>query len=354
MLKTLPDCSVDAIVTDPPYGLSNTKPAQVADTIKRWAQGDTEYIPDAEGYMRQEWDSFVPPPAVWEECLRVLKSGGHLLAFAGSRTQDLMSMSIRLAGFDIRDTIAWLRSNGFPRSLDYGRQLLNLGHEEMGEEYRDWRSTLKPSNDPIIVARKPLSEPTIARNIAEHGTGALNIGDCRYGDFQARDAKPCVGRTMLGGSHNIEHLRRLAAAGAKTPNGDDAATTLHRFETAEERIAKTPKSKPGRWPANTIIDDAVVTDLGEKSKYFYHPHNQSGQTPKAYTSDGELIQHQTVKPLALMEWLVTLVTPPGGVVLDPFAGSGTTLEAARNKGFSAIGIEREPDYIRLIETRLGI
>lgn len=354
VLKTLPDCSVDAIVTDPPYGLSSTASAKVAEAVTQWAAGDRGFVPAGRGYMGQAWDGFVPPPAVWDECLRVLKPGGHLAAFAGSRTQHLMGMSISLSGLEIRDTLAWIQGDGFPRSLDYGQQLGKLGHEKLGERYRDWRSELKTANEPIVLARKPLSEASIARNIAEHGTGALNVGDCRYGDFQAARPKSHTGRAMLDGAHNMEHLRELAASGAKTPDGRDAAKTLHRAETMKERAALTPKAKPGRWPANVIIDEVVAESLGERAKFFYCPRISKKDIPKAYASDGELIQHQTVKPLALMEWLVTLITPPGGTVLDPFAGSGTTLEAARNKGFSAIGIEREPDYIRLIETRLGI
>ena len=115
-LRDMPDASVDAIVTDPPYGLSNTTPNQVADTITRWASGDREYLPTSVGFMGHEWDGFVPPVAVWDECLRVLKPGGHLLAFAGSRTHDLMTLGIRLAGFEIRDSIAWLHAQGFPKA----------------------------------------------------------------------------------------------------------------------------------------------------------------------------------------------------------------------------------------------
>src|SRR5699024_5919859 len=135
-----------------------------------------------------------------------------------------------------------------------------------------------------------------------------------------------AGRSMFHGAHTLEHLQELAAKGAKTPDGSSAIKTLHRWNTRHERIAKTPKPKDGRWPGNVIIDDVVAEDLGDKAKYFFHPRTQRGEAPKAYSDDGELIQHQTVKPLGLMEWLVTLVTPPNGIVLDPFAGSGTTLE----------------------------
>lgn len=352
VLRGMEDNSIDAIVTDPPYGLSQTKPAQIAETLAAWAGGNTEHVPVGKGYMDQSWDGFVPSPAVWEECLRVLKPGGHMAVFAGSRAQDLMGISIRLAGFEIRDTLAWIQGGGFPRSLDYGNQLEKLGHDNLAKKFWDWRSEMKPANEPIIIGRKQLSEPSISKNIAEHGTGALNVGDCRYGDFQATSPKSHTGRAMLHGCHSMDHLRELASLGKKTPDGRDAAKTLSRAETMKERAALTPKSKHGRWPANVIIDEIVESQLGGNAKFFYCPRVSRNDIPKAYDADGNLIQHQTVKPLKLMEWLVTLITPPGGVVLDPFAGTGTTLQAALNKGFHPIGIEQSADYVKLIEQRL--
>ena len=123
-LKRLEDNSVDAVITDPPYGLSNTKPAQVADVLKAWVTGETEAVPAKRGgFMGKDWDSFVPPPAVWSECMRVLKPGGHMAVFAGARTQDLMGLSIRLAGFEIRDTLGWIYGSGFPKSHDIGKAI---------------------------------------------------------------------------------------------------------------------------------------------------------------------------------------------------------------------------------------
>src|SRR5699024_2632738 len=123
-LKKLDDNSVDAVVTDPPYGLSNTKPQQVADVLKAWVTGDTVSVPAKRGgFMGKDWDSFVPPPAVWEECMRVLKPGGHMAVFAGARTQDLMGLSIRLAGFEIRDTLGWVYGSGMPKSLDVSKAI---------------------------------------------------------------------------------------------------------------------------------------------------------------------------------------------------------------------------------------
>ena len=354
-LKKLDDNSVDAVITDPPYGLFRGAKShgEATNTLAEWAKGNWSYSPKIkQGYMESDWDKFVPSPELWAECLRVLKPGGHAAVFAGSRTVHIMGFALMLAGFEVRDTIVWIQGNGFPRSLDYGTQIKKLGHEELGEKYWDWRSELKPANEPILLARKPLSESSIAKNIVEHGTGVLNVGDCRFGDWKQRPPGDSGSRAMFHGAHNLEHLQELADKGAKTPDGSDAAKTLHRWNTRHERAAKTAKSKDGRWPGNVIIDDLVAEELGEKAKYFFHPRIQRGESPKAYSDDGELIQHQTVKPLGLMEWLVTLVTPPNGIVLDPFAGSGTTLEAARNKNFHAIGIEQDADYIKLIEKRL--
>jgi site-specific DNA-methyltransferase (adenine-specific) len=123
VLRSLPDCSVDAVICDPPYGLANTDPAHVVEALTRWSQGDRDFIPSGRGFMGKEWDAFVPPPAVWDECARILKPGGHLLAFAGSRTFDLMALSIRFAGFEIRDSIAWLYGSGFPKSLDVSKAI---------------------------------------------------------------------------------------------------------------------------------------------------------------------------------------------------------------------------------------
>src|SRR5690625_25922 len=123
VLASLPDNSVHAVCTDPPYGLANTSPEQVADTIVRWVNGDREYLPGGAGFMGKSWDAFVPPVAVWDECLRVLKPGGHVLAFAGSRTVDLMTLGLRLAGFEVRDSIAWLYGSGFPKSLDVSKAI---------------------------------------------------------------------------------------------------------------------------------------------------------------------------------------------------------------------------------------
>ena len=380
-MNAMPPESVDAIVTDPPYGLSNTTPAQVADTITKWAGGDRDHVPTGRGFMGKSWDAFVPPPAVWDECLRVLKPGGHMLVFAGSRTQDLMGLSIRLAGFEMRDSLAWLYGSGFPKSR-------NVGKSTGAVEFDGWGTALKPAFEPIVLARKPLAEKTVARNVLAHGTGAINVDACRIEGEANRPMPraPQGGILRLDGCHTEAELRALAEAGGKTPSGRDARATLaraiadrERYESSEEKVTNT-----GRWPANVLLDQHTAewvdeqsgnvkgavsngnkagngyhgnfgvvqqtpgyADSGGASRFFY-----SAKAPKSERPNVDGVQHPTVKPLAIMEWLLRLVTPPGGTVLDPFAGSGTTLEAARNTGHKSIGIEAEETYLPLIDQRL--
>ena len=358
-LRSMPDSSVDSIVTDPPYGLSNIKPERIAEAITAWATGDRERVPDGKGFMGKAWDSFVPPPAVWDECLRVLKPGGHLVAFAGSRTHDLMGMSIRMAGFEIRDGLAWLYGSGFPKSMDVskaidkaagvegkrgpmkrgGERLARLGDgkrdgggtwgDEVGrdpytylpgsaevEQWQGWGTALKPAFEPVTLARKPL-EGTVAANVLKWGTGALNI-----------DA------TRIGGEVLPARVRGVTQMG--TFLGADGNTTPERT---------------GRWPANVVLDEHQAAALDEQvegaSRFMYCAKASSKERPEV---DG--VKHPTVKPLSLMRWLVRLVTPPDGLVLDPFAGSGSTIEAAMLEGFNVAGCEIDPAYVKLIQHRI--
>ena len=363
-LRQQPDNSIDSIVTDPPYGLSNTKPKQVADVLTAWVTGDTEAVPAKKGgFMGKDWDSFVPPPAVWIECLRVLKPGGHMAVFAGSRTQDLMGMSIRLAGFEIRDTLGWVYGSGFPKSQNIARQLdktlgedvpigksfntagggdresefANNGRSEAhkqwspmsdaAKQWDGWGTALKPAIEPIILARKPL-DGTVANNVLAHGVGGLNIDACRVGN-EVRVNPP--------GSTNP----RVAMGDGWNPDAEPTIAT-------------------GRFPANVLLDEVAAAEMdkqsGGSSEYFpvfkYQAKAPKKERPVIEREDGSKIQHPTVKPVALMEWLVSLITPPNGVVLDPFAGTGTTLQAAHNKGFDVIGVEAEEEYVNLIFKRL--
>lgn len=219
-LKTIPDNSIDSIVSDPPYGLSDHKPQDVVDCLTAWLSGK-EYKPNKKGFMGRTWDSWVPGPEVWKEVYRVLKPGGHIAAFAGSRTHDLMSMALRLAGFENRDTIMWVYGSGFPKSMDVSKAIekaagaerevvgvrkhptlkdtskveesANAAHggniwkrvweiteptTDDAKKFEGWGTALKPAFEPIILFRKPL-EGTVAQNVIEWGTGGINIDACR-------------------------------------------------------------------------------------------------------------------------------------------------------------------------------
>ena len=276
VLRSLDDNSVDSVTTDPPYGLSNTKPAQVADVLAAWVTGDTESVPAKKGgFMGADWDSFVPPPAVWAECLRVLKPGGHMAVFSGARTQDLMGLSIRLAGFEIRDTLGWIQGAGFPKSMDVSKAIdkaagaerevvgrrVRLGDDKpygnnganafggyadnpecdpvtapatsAAKQWSGWGTALKPAIEPIILARKPL-DGTVAANVLAHGVGGLNIDACRVGG-----AKP---DTTRGASVNASSM-----AGPLGGQG---------------RIIDDGK---GRFPANVLLDEHAAKEMDEQS-----------------------------------------------------------------------------------------
>lgn len=337
VLATLPDNSVDSIVTDPPYGLS---------------------------FMGKKWDYDVPSVAIWEQCLRVLKPGGHLLAFAGTRTQHRMAVRIEDAGFEIRDMIAWVYGSGFPKSLDVskaidkaagaerevvGQAVYGDGHmqnnsgnavsgysgglttegkgvrsitaptTDAAQQWSGWGTALKPALEPITMARKPLSG-TVAETVLQHGTGAINVDGCRVG-IEIR-------LNQSAGNKNLEHRTTV------TP------VSSHKETDGRECI--------GRWPANIIHDGSNEAALALKSgaRFFY--------TAKAGKDDRETDNnHPTVKPTMLMAYLCRLVTPPGGTVLDPFMGSGSTGKAATVNGFRFIGIERDPEYHKIAQARIS-
>ena len=348
------------------------------------------------GFMGKSWDGFVPPPAVWEECMRVLKPGGHMAVFAGARTQDLMGLSIRLAGFEIRDTLGWVYGSGFPKSqnisLQIEKQAGKRGHTAKGfvtagdyggrgltspdtkvqhspltmdeaQRWDGWGTALKPAIEPIILARKPLVG-TVANNVLAHGVGGLNIDACRVGTDD-NTARP-NGVTAIW----QEDGTAKAGIGGGSPAGRFPANVLLDEHAAKEMDEQSGHLKPHGWAAKTrkdqespssysmpaMADTPHYRDEGGASRYFpvfkYQAKAPKKERPVIEREDGTKIQHPTVKPLALLEWLVELITPPGGVVLDPFAGSGTTLQAALNKGFTPIGIEQDADYIKLIEKRL--
>jgi site-specific DNA-methyltransferase (adenine-specific) len=321
VLATMEDASVDAVVTDPPYEL---------------------------GFMGKAWDAagVAHSGDLWAEVLRVLKPGGHLLAFGGTRTYHRMTVAIEDAGFEVRDSIHWVYGSGFPKSLDVSKAIdkADTG-TAAAAEFEGWGTALKPAHEPIVVARKPLVG-TVAATVLEYGTGALNIDGCRVAGADA----PLKWETPRGGIWQTD------------PTATATATTDDR----------------GRWPANFVLTHAAdcgddcapccpVAELdeqsGEGASRFFTV-TEWDDAPFRYVAKpscaernaglGGLAQrniHPTVKPLDLMRWLVRLVTPPGGVVLDPFAGSGTTLAAAILEGFDCVGVEMTDDYLPLIEGR---
>ena len=369
VLRAMPDASVHSIVTDPPYGLS---------------------------FMGKRWDYDVPSVDVWAECLRVLKPGGHLLAFAGTRTQHRMAVRIEDAGFEIRDMIAWVYGSGFPKSLDVSkaidkaagaeRQVVGSklgqpgyslakgnpstvdfgpqsGDPEMecaitapatdaARQWQGWGTALKPALEPITMARKPLAG-TVAENVLAHGTGALNIDGGRV-PGEPVPVFYTVGGRKFGQTHT-QPERRTQQVGTSDV-GRWPANLIH--DGSEHVLAWFPVTKSGSLNAGhkqgagsfgkiggeTILRD-YGGDTGSAARFFY--------CAKASKADrGASNTHPTVKPTDLMRYLCRLVTPAGGTVLDPFMGSGSTGKAAILEGFGFVGIEREADYIAIAEARI--
>ena len=340
-LEFMPDNSVDSIVTDPPYGLS---------------------------FMGKKWDYDVPSVEIWAECLRVLKHGGHLLSFAGTRTQHRMACNIEDAGFEIRDMIAWVYGSGFPKS------------HNLKNDWEGWGTALKPALEPVTVARKPF-KGTAAANVLEHGTGAINIDGCRVGN-EERSYSPKGTSTNASMIRVPEH--RLGTAGEEvTVTGRWPANLIH--DGSDEVLAAFPANAGAAAPVKGTEDSAASTgsvtgkrarvkgafhaDSGSAARFFYcakasrkerneglqdpGPQFQHGATlRKVENTDTKGNNHPTVKPTDLMAYLCRLVTPPGGVVLDPFMGSGSTGKAALREGFGFIGMEMDPDYFEIAKTRI--
>ncbi len=330
-LKELDDNSVDSIVTDPPYGLS---------------------------FMGKKWDYDVPAVNIWEECFRVLKPGGHLLAFAGTRTQHRMAVNIEDASFEIRDMIAWVYGSGFPKSHNISKALDKVDSPE-AQQWDGWGTALKPALEPITVARKPIAEKSIAENVLKYGTGAINIDESRI-----EGEKPSVPNAKF---HNHTF--------ADTDNVNTG------IGYGSGRNGEMSDNTKGRFPANLIHDgsDEVVELAGESARFFYCAkaskkdrdegldHMEEQQFVQWQTGNGASGKpssmsegrdtkrkntHPTVKPTDLMKYLVRMVTPKGGAVLDPFMGSGSTGKAAKLEGFDFIGIEMDEEYFQIAQARI--
>lgn len=391
-MRELPDNSIDAIVTDPPYEL---------------------------GFMGKSWDAsgIAYRVELWSECLRVLKPGGHMLAFSGSRTYHRMTCAIEDAGFEIRDQIMWVYGSGFPKSLDVSKAIdkaagvereiigANPNHRavsgieyegvyqggntgnpsitapatEAAQQWQGWGTALKPAHEPICVARKPLIG-TVAQNVLTHGTGAINIDGCRVGDEVLPEQK--AGQAKLG-TFDRENMVTPERTGRWPANlihdGSDEVVELFPRE-AGAAAAPVKGTEPSSLHSDEIynlrdrVEGQFYGDSGSAARFFYSPKASKRDrdeglddfTP-ATTSDGRAVAadnayqrgkterhniHPTVKPTALMRYLCRLITPPGGTILDPFAGSGSTGKAAISEGFAFIGFELSPEYTEIANARI--
>lgn len=322
VLRGFQDNAFDAGVTDPPYALVSIVNRFGSADAAPTRDGDV-YARSSAGFLGQQWDTGETAFAreFWGEVFRVLKPGAHLIAFSGTRTYHRLACAIEDAGFEVRDMLQWLYGSGFPKSHEIKKHLERIFGEGSpeAEAWAGWETALKPACEPIVLARKPLEASTIARNIVQHGTGALNVEACR---IEAEKATGWGGKAAGDGVFN---------------NGT--------FNLRNDGDARPVE---GRWPANVLHDgSAEVLDLlGEAARFFY--------SAKANDLDRAGSEHPTVKRVDLMEYLCRLITPPGGAILDPFAGSGTTGEAAWRQGFQCTLIEREAAYCTDIRERLAI
>lgn len=324
-LPLIPRDSVDSVVTDPPYHLASIVKrfgAEGAAPAKVGATG--AFNRASRGFMGQEWDGgdVAFDPATWQAVMRVMKPGAHLVAFAHSTNYHKMAIAIEAAGFEIRDQIMWLYGSGFPKS--------HKVTETMG-------TALKPAHEPIVLARKPLDESSIIRNVLEWGTGGIEIEGCRIGE----------GIIDLDPEYTANNKNKVYGNGMG--GGGDKNSTIR-----------------ARHPANVLHTGAI--DHEPWRKYFYHAKADHTDRVKRCKPCGSRYSgksticlscgvmfeggHPTVKPLDLMRYLCRLVTPAGGTILDPFAGTGSTMLAARDEGFKGIGIEMSREYYLDMKWRL--
>lgn len=373
VVRGLEDNSVDSLVGDPPYALvSIVKRFANSPRSERTENTDNPYGRTGRGFMGQRWDTGETAFSAdfWAECLRVLKPGGHLIMSSGTRTYHRLAVAVEDAGFEIRDMLSWLYGSGFPKSHDVSKGLGRmLAGPSLREEWEGWGTALKPACEPCVFARKPLSEDTVAANVLRWGTGAINIDGCRIGttdELQAGAAKlwshyrdgeaSAERRYQHEGSTNFA-LKPGPRGGS--PDGRWPANVAH--DGSDEVIAAFPAKAGAFAPVRgTEPSNAVTNVYGARERTATVHHGDSGSaarffyTAKADADDRIGSKHPTVKPVDLMQWLCRLVTPKGGTVLDPFAGTGTTGEAAFREGLNAILIEREPEYQTDIRRRMAL
>lgn len=375
---------VDAVVTDPPYHLASIVARLGAPDAAPIQSGATGvYARSSTGFMGQQWDGgdVAFRPETWRRVYDVMKPGAHVVAFAATKGYHRMACAIEDAGFEIRDMLAWLYGTGFPKS------------HKMGEDLKGWGTAIKPAIEPIVFAQKPISEDSIAANMARWGVGAINIDACRVATEE--ELKAGAGKLW---SHYRDN------AGEKY--SPEQRGTLHEFKRFPQNVPPNPQ---GRWPANVLHDgsDEVLEafaefgergaiapvgergsdkfrnvfgafkgngdngatfqgDSGTAARFFYSSKATQGERifecqecgrhsiGKPDCGHDKLRTHPTVKPISLMSWLVGLICPVGGLVLDPFAGTGTTAAAARAAGMQSMSIEADENHVRDIGVRLGI
>ena len=467
ILKTYPDNYFDAVVTDPPYGLG--KEPNAAELMQDWVEFGYHEVKGT-GFMGKEWDAFVPQPVFWKEVFRVLKHGGHVLSFFGTRTYDWGVMSMRFAGFEVRDCIQWLYGSGFPKSHNIGKAIdkmdgndreviegrqsaSSLGNKKTmdggianknykftkgNSEWEGWGTALKPANEPIVLARKPLEKGlSVAENILKWGVGGINIDASRIGfkndaDFKESTqknqhadfgTKPMTNNNVYGDYSMVEpknyeptgrfpaniiltHHSECECKGTKkvkaikggnsraiqkntyndfgknydnTPNGigcgfgdENGEETIENWDCHEDcpiRILdeQSGVSKSGKNAVRTSDgfnenaygkgigvkagqNNGEYGDKGGASRFFYCAKASKSERNKGL--EGFNNGHPTIKPIKLMQYLVKMITPPNGKVLDPFCGSGTTGIACKIEGFDFVGIEQDAEYFKIAKARI--
>jgi len=338
---------VDSIVTDPPYHLTSIVERFGKEGSAPAKDKDGAFQRQSKGFMGKEWDGgdIAFRKETWELFMKVLKPGGHLLAFSGSRTYHRMAVAIEDAGFNIRDQIMWLYGSGFPKSH-------NLGD--------GWGTALKPAHEPIVLARKKI-EGTNKQNREKYGTAGLNIDACRVGLSEGDDPR-LGGKGTWKTDKMAKDVYDGGYTGVETGSselGRFPANVMHDGSDVVKDIFPDTKSGKDKNPTEGNVSgffgnnmgyyskDANYGDEGSASRYFY-----CAKTSKA--EKGKDNSHPTVKPIKLMKYLCRLVTPKGGTVLDPFMGSGSTGIAAKDEGFEFIGIEREKEYFEIAERRVSV
>lgn len=380
-LKKMESNSVDSIVMDPPYGLGFMNkewdsPDKHKDLIEREKRRSEERAKEGKSPTKAPFSSSVQPglaikgakEGVWfqkwfydisVELLRVLKAGGYLLSFGGPRTYHRMATAVEDAGFEIRDQVMWVFGSGFPKSRNVSKDITKKISEEEGRKWEGFGTGLKPAHEPIVMARKPLEQKSVADNVLEWGTGAINIDNSRVGSKEGRWPADFI---HDGSEEVVKNF----------PNTKTSKRSSKNNKKTEYTNTYTP-------PEAQYSDNNTYGDEGSAARFFYCPKAQKkdrnegleefeekewvqfqtangGSGKPSSISEGRNTKHRnthpTVKPTELMKYLVRMVTPPNGVVLDPFMGSGSTGKAALLEGFSFIGIEKEQEYIDIAEARI--